>query len=69
MRLIGLYISKFKKCPEKLAESNPKIMQNILTCGQYLSNWDDSINQICEIGENCLCNKNPTFVTSESLNC
>ena len=53
MRLIGLYNSKFKKCPQKLAESNPKIMLNILTCGQYLSNWDDSINQKCEIGENC----------------
>ena len=44
---------KIQKMPEKkLAEFNYKIMHNILICGKYLSKWDDSINEKCEICEN-----------------
>ena len=34
---------------KKLAEFNFKVMQNILICGHYLSKWQDSVNENCEI--------------------
>ena len=44
---------KIQKMPEKkLAKFNCKIMRNILMRGKYLSKWDDSINEKCEICEN-----------------
>ena len=34
---------------KKLAEFNFKVMQYILICGHYLSKWQDSVNENCEI--------------------
>ena len=34
---------------KKIAEFNFKVMKNILICGHYLSKWQDSVNENCEI--------------------
>ena len=41
---------RIKTMPDKkLAEFNFKVMQNNLICGHYLSKWQDSVNENCEI--------------------
>ena len=41
---------QIKTMPDKkIAEFNSKVMQNILICSHYLSKWQDSVNENCEI--------------------